>query len=213
MFLNAKRLTRNPEFVLAFSQEFFFGPTRGAPGLTHVVLWNLAELCQPKKYGEIGSHKGFSACTVAKASGNSTDIYCYDAPNHDYGGIQNSDFYLEYNLHHFAPNKHKIVYGNSALLSVQQQVINNGPYDIFLIDGDHSLHGVIVDIKTVLDNRGSHPLILIIDDIYHRSHFRELQAACYKMIQIYKPKNHFFVHQHLLNNTIFSTGVGVFIFE
>lgn len=151
----------------------------------HLLLPRLIKNIKPKKYGEIGSHAGRSAFFAASSSEEyQTEIYCFDYPNAGWGGQFGTQFFLEKSLNLTAKNRHKIYYGDSHSELIKKEIVNNGPYDIFLIDGDHSFQGMVEDFESVYHTINNNGLILI-DDLYHHP---ELNMAFDTLIQIYKIK-------------------------
>lgn len=175
----------------------------------HLFLPKLIEIIQPKKYGEIGSHAGRSAFFVAKSSEQyQTQIHCFDYPNAGWGGQVGTQSSLEKSLNLTAKGRHSIYYGDSHSEFIKQKIKENSPYDIFLIDGDHSSQGMIEDFEIVYDCVNQNGII-IIDDLYHHP---ELNIAFDQLIQQFNIKKYikhldysFIIHK----DKILHRGIGI----
>lgn len=153
----------------------------------HLFLPQLIETFKPKKYGEIGSHIGRSAFFVARSSEKyQTEIYCFDYPNAGWGGQPGTQVFLEKTLNLTAQNRHTLYYGDSHSEHIKKSIVSHGPYDIFLIDGDHSPQGMIEDFEAVYDCINNNGIILI-DGLYHHP---ELNTAFDMLIQRFNIKNY-----------------------
>lgn len=136
---------------------------------THTLLFNLAkQLGSTGKYAEIGSRTGNSALTVKYANAD-RDIFCYDLPGGGWGGVPGSEAIFNKNLSGFT----KVNYftGNSQSDRIKELVAQNGPYDLFLVDGDHSDEGAYGDLCTAFASlkRGG---LLVFDDTIHHEYLK-----------------------------------------
>lgn len=159
--------------------------TQGGLSQSHVIAYKLISQLNPLKYGEIGSHIGRSAAIAATAC-QTTQIYCYDNPNSGWGGMSNTDIYLNKTLEAFAKGRGSAYLGNSHGDFIQKSIKENAPYDIFLVDGDHSPEGMIQDFDLI------YPLVkengwIIIDDLVHHP---ELNTAFDWLLKKYSIKYH-----------------------
>jgi predicted O-methyltransferase YrrM len=142
----------------------------------------LISTLKPKTYAEIGSHAGRSAFFASVASSEfETEIYCFDKPNAGWGGVPNTQLFLEKTLNTVAHNRYQIYYGDSHSDLIKEK-IKEKIYDLFLIDGDHSPDGMMADFAVVWENVRSQGLI-IIDDLFHHP---DLDVAFDKIILDYK---------------------------
>jgi len=132
---------------------------------THKVLFDVVQKLQPKKYGEIGSHIGCSLSYVSLAC--NAFLYSYDFPNAGSGGEAGTDGFLKQAAKHFAKDRHSLNFGNSHSVEIKRRIVENGPYDVFMIDGDHSSEGCMEDFKTVLPNVKLGGAIIIDDLVHH----------------------------------------------
>ena len=135
----------------------------------------LTEVCADKsikKYGEIGSHIG-SSMSVAALSNPDLEIFCYDLPNGHSGGQFNTDYFHKRMRDTLAPERIKIFHGNSHSEEIKCKIRENAPYDVFLIDGDHTASGCLEDFQVVFDlvKKGGK---IVIDDLIHHPKLERL---------------------------------------
>lgn len=130
----------------------------------HTTLLEFASVLLPKRYGEIGSRFGNSAGAVAIASAD-TQIRCFDLPDAGWGGRLGSDVCLRRVLSHFAPSRHIVNFGDSR--ESREKIRSEGPYDLFLIDGNHSAEAALFDFETVLPAMSGGGVIIIDDLLLH----------------------------------------------
>lgn len=135
---------------------------------THEVLINLAKEIQPQRYGEIGSHVGCSMSYVALSCPN-TELFSYDYPNAGWGGQSGTEGFLKKAMERFANGRSHLNFGNSQSNEIKNKIKENAPYDLFMIDGDHSSEGCKIDFETVLPNMATGGVIVIDDLIHHRN--------------------------------------------
>lgn len=133
------------------------------PTQLYSVLFNVLKDGAARKYGEIGSHIGCSMSYAALIN-KDLEIYCYDAPNNGWGGEAGTDHYLKLAIEKFAPGRVITNFGNSHSAEIKEKIKSNGPYDVFLIDGDHSYHGAKEDFLTVWPTVKSGGVI-VMDDL------------------------------------------------
>lgn len=177
----------------------------------HCCIYKLITVHKPKIYGEIGSHAGRSAFFAARSSQPyRTNIVCFDYPNAGWGGQQNTEIYLEKSLKSQARDRHRIYYGNSHSSQIKNKIADNGPYDIFLIDGDHSAQGMLEDFETVwphINNNG----FIIIDDLIHHPPLNNMFNDIIGDYKIADSKYHKFSTTDIAcaTNNIVVRGVGI----
>lgn len=172
------------EEVFKFNGEFFGKKKVEDFGLahTHRVIYQACKSILMGKYAEIGSHAGNSALTAAFANPK-LEIYCYDNPNTGWGGQPNTDSKLKENLSKI-PNKSFAYFGNSHSDIIKKSIIENAPYDIFLVDGDHWGDGAYKDLELAYSSI-KHDRILIFDDIVHHSY---LEETFDRFVEHYRPQ-------------------------
>jgi hypothetical protein len=121
-----------------------------------------------QKYAEIGSHVGSSALTV-KFADRSRRIFCYDFPNAGWGGIEGSNVMFRRNLKGFKGVNYST--GDSHSSIIKNAIRFNGPYGVFLVDGDHSDEGAYEDLElaySCLEKDG----YLVFDDTAHHPYLK-----------------------------------------
>lgn len=179
---------------------------------THMVLYKIARVMLPQNatYGEIGSHIGNSAATVAK--NETTRIICFDAPDHGWGGDGAAVGKLRKTLDHLNVQDRAATFieGDSHSDFIKEQIITFGPYDLFLVDGDHSAEGAREDLDVVYSNlpRGG---ILVFDDLILHP---ELETVFNQFVKEHKPaysKKIMALTEAEKKNDILLRGVGVLV--
>jgi hypothetical protein len=133
-------------------------------------LWSslifLSKTKKPKKFLEIGCQSGISSSMVALSSIN-TELFLFDFPNGGSGGFEGSQYFLEKHMESFAKNRYQITYGESQ--KNKDVIIENGPYDLINIDGDHSYEGAKADWEIVKKCISKNSIVLL-DDITNQHH-------------------------------------------
>lgn len=161
------------------------------------------------KYAEIGSHVGRSAATAALAN-HYLQIYCYDNPNSGWGGQPGTELYLEKTLIKFASGRSLVKFGDSHSPRIIKSIRENAPYDIFVVDGDHSPDGAYQDLLlaySVLKEGG----ILIFDDIVHH---KELGPMFVHLTDLYPHKEIVYIKTLLpeeRSNGLMLRGIGLMV--
>jgi hypothetical protein len=156
-----------------YLKAFISGATRRKFSITHLhtILGSIVRDTnnKPIKYAEIGSHVGSSALTVKYFNGNAS-IFCYDAPNSGWGGVDSESAFRR-NLSSFSKTSYSV--GNSQSKLCQSNIEYNGPYDIFLVDGDHSSEGARIDLHLAYKcvKKGGY---IIFDDTSHHSYLKSV---------------------------------------
>lgn len=159
------------EDEILWLRHFLEGATKRRFDATHLhtILASVA-LRIPKggKYAEIGSHVGGSALTV-KYTNREQEIYCYDLPDGGWGGIENSNAAFRRNLRGFTGVCFST--GSSHSDVIKSAIKFNGPYDVFLVDGDHSDLGAYEDLELAYANlkKGGY---LVFDDTSHHPYLK-----------------------------------------
>jgi predicted O-methyltransferase YrrM len=130
-----------------------------------MLLFSLANLMDNSmKYAEIGSRTGNSALVVKLAKPEQS-IFCYDLPGGGWGGISGSDYAFKKNLSGFSNVNYFT--GDSHSDYIKNTVAQNGPYDIFLVDGDHSDEGAYDDLHTAFASLKTGGVLVFDDTIHH----------------------------------------------
>lgn len=143
---------------------------------THKIIF---ELCQNVSiYGEIGSHKGCSMVMAALANPK-LQIRCFDCPNNGWGGQSGTDTVLKKAREKFSGERCLITFGDSHHKTIKDTISEMGPYDVFLVDGDHSVEGMKEDFAAVWPHikKGG---CVIIDDLIHHP---ELNVAFNELLE------------------------------
>ena len=136
------------------------------PTQLYPFLYEKALPLSVKRYGEIGSHIGCSMSYVSLVNPD-TEIFCFDAPNNGWGGHEGTDGFLSQAISEFASGRAKTFFGNSHSPEIKQKIKENGPYDLFLIDGDHSYDGALEDFLAVIGNMNPGGVIVMDDLMWH----------------------------------------------
>lgn len=130
----------------------------------HTTLLRLSSKLRPRKYGEIGSRYGHSAAAVSIAS-KTTEVFCFDFPNAGYGGVSSSDVILRKVMSNVCRGRHTLKFGDSAKL--RDDIVASGPYDMFLVDGNHSVESCAYDFETAIQATQPTGVIVVDDLILH----------------------------------------------
>ncbi len=163
-------------------QEVLEGST-GKLGMTmesHRMLWKFVKEYKPKKYLEIGSQHGYSASVVATAD-QDVELFLFDWAGGGNGGHPESGKYLEYHMNKFAKGRHKISYGDTQTEEISNLIVENGPYDLIFIDGDHSFGGAKHDFTTAFRCL-SDKCIIVFDDTDNQAHAEDLTNLYHEMV-------------------------------
>lgn len=139
---------------------------------THPLIARAASWGNFIKYGEIGSHIGRSMMCVALLN-PAANICCFDKPDGGWGGETGTDEELKKNAEKFASGRHQLFFGSSDSGKIKNSIKENGPYDIFLVDGDHRAEPAMKDLEFVyphIKNGG----ILIFDDLTHHTYLEQV---------------------------------------
>jgi predicted O-methyltransferase YrrM len=166
----AKELRYN----LYSAQEGFF--TEGFSNFhlshTHSILYILGKSLGKAKYAEIGSHSGNSAVAIALSNPN-IFLYCYDMPNFGWGGQAGTWGRLLSSLEKHAKGRNFFKFGDSHSQEVKDSIKENGPFDMFLVDGDHSEEGAYEDLWVAYTNLKDGGY-LVFDDLTHHAYLKDV---------------------------------------
>lgn len=176
---------------------------------THPLI---AKVCQPPlegKYGEIGSHCGRSMICAA-VTNPKLQIFCFDKPNSGWGGEHGTDTELTANAEKFAKDRIKLFFGGSTTAKIKNSIAENGPYDVFLVDGDHRAEPAMADLKFVYPHvkEGG---ILIFDDLVHHKYLEDVWD---NFVNEVKPFEHSKIMEITDQEAIFNyvrRGIGILI--
>ena len=155
------------EDEILYLKYFIEGCTKRKMDLSHlhVALYTLSKnLPEKAKYAEIGSHVGGSALSV-KYGNRFREIFCYDLPNGGWGGINNSSHSFRKSLNGFRNVQFNT--GSSHSEIIKSIVEFNGPYDLFLVDGDHSDEGAYEDLELAFLNLKAGGTLIFDDTVHH----------------------------------------------
>ena len=158
------------------------------------------------RYAEIGSRCGGSVL-AAKFGDIDAECFCFDLPNQQhYGGIPDSP--VEFTKATRGLKDIKLFLGKSQLDGIKSAIKENGPYDIFLVDGDHSHKGAMQDLQTAygsLKNGGC----IIFDDIVHHPYLKRTAIQFAKQFEISDLKLIEKVSQDQIDNGYLLRGVAI----
>lgn len=191
------------------SPEFFVDKDRFQLSHTHSFLYNLNKEHNFKNYGEIGSHVGNSALCILLSS-NTTKVNCFDFPNSGWGGSFNTNFFLDRILGKYGQGRASLTLGNSHSIEIKNQIKENGLYDLFLVDGDHSDKGAMEDLEVAYDNLNPGGYLIFDDIIHHPS----LETVFDNFVEKIKPFNSYKIknlNNEEKNNNYLLRGIGVLI--
>ena len=138
--------------------------------MLYPLLDEVARTFAPASYLEIGVRDGASLATVVMAAGPQLQhITLCDTWWWDFGGSGRE------NHHHIAALLSALRYEGEEVVWLDgksQDLIpgyRGGPFDLILIDGDHSAKGARADLENcwrLLSERG----VMVMDDLHHDSH-------------------------------------------